>query len=176
MTTNRETMKVHVRYMIRRDMPEVLTIEAQSFEADTWTEEDFMRCLRQRNCIGNIAEHGEDVHGYTIRELGKHAVRVVNLAVNPKCRRRGVGRAMIDAIKKRLSAGKHNRIIAEIAESNLEAQLFFRAQGFRCIGVVRGGCPSNAGAEDAYRMVYALPGCEVEPIPQNRLRQYEDRT
>ena len=28
-----------------------------------WSEEDFIRCLRQRNCIGMVAEHDEQVVG-----------------------------------------------------------------------------------------------------------------
>ena len=63
MSTNRtekEQVRVHIRWMIRRDMPEVLQTEQESFEY-SWTEEDFLRCLRQRNCIGMVAEQGERV-------------------------------------------------------------------------------------------------------------------
>src|SRR5690348_2779098 len=45
---------VHIRWMIRRDMPEVMRTERASFEY-SWTEDDFLRCLRQRNCIGMVA-------------------------------------------------------------------------------------------------------------------------
>ena len=48
MSTNRtekEQVRVHIRWMIRRDMPEVLQTEQESFEY-AWTEEDFLRCLR----------------------------------------------------------------------------------------------------------------------------------
>ena len=41
-------------------MPEVLKIEHESFEFN-WTEEDFLACLRQRNCIGMVAEHENHV-------------------------------------------------------------------------------------------------------------------
>ena len=61
-------MNVHIRWMIRRDMPEVLEIEQSSFEFP-WTEEDFIRCLRQRNCIGMVAEYDEKVVGFMIYEL-----------------------------------------------------------------------------------------------------------
>ena len=57
MSANRaekEQIRVHIRWMIRRDMPEVLQTEQESFE-HSWTEEDFLRCLRQRNCIGMVA-------------------------------------------------------------------------------------------------------------------------
>ena len=54
--------RVHIRWMIRRDMPEVLAIEHASFEYP-WCEEEFLRVLRQRNCIGMVAEHGERIVG-----------------------------------------------------------------------------------------------------------------
>ena len=56
--TEKEQVRVHIRWMIRRDMPEVLQTEQESFDY-SWTEEDFLRCLRQRNCIGMVAEQGE---------------------------------------------------------------------------------------------------------------------
>ena len=43
--TEKELARVHIRWMIRRDMPEVLQTEQESFEY-AWTEEDFLRCLR----------------------------------------------------------------------------------------------------------------------------------
>ena len=39
---------VQIRFLIRRDMSEVLEIEQDSFEF-AWTEEEFLCCLRQRN-------------------------------------------------------------------------------------------------------------------------------
>lgn len=42
--TEKEQARVHIRWMIRRDMPEVLQAEQLSFEY-AWTEEDFLRRL-----------------------------------------------------------------------------------------------------------------------------------
>ena len=44
----KQELCVHIRWMIRRDMAEVLDIEGQCFEFP-WSEDDFVRCLRQRN-------------------------------------------------------------------------------------------------------------------------------
>ena len=44
------------------EVADLLEIEKASFEFP-WSEEDFIRCLRQRNCIGMVAEHGERVGG-----------------------------------------------------------------------------------------------------------------
>ena len=70
--SGRLQVPVHIRWMIRRDMAEVLEIERAAFEFP-WFEEEFIRCLRQRNCIGMVAEHGEraEQEGRDGRELGR---------------------------------------------------------------------------------------------------------
>ena len=90
----KQQLRVHIRWMIRRDMPEVLGIEAESFEFP-WLEEDFIRCLRQRNCIGMVAEHDDRVVGFMIYELAKNRIQVLNFATAAEHRRRGVGTQMI---------------------------------------------------------------------------------
>ena len=76
----KQEVRVHIRWMIRRDMPEVLAIEGESFEFP-WLEDDFIRCLRQRNCIGMVAEHEDRVVGFMIYELHKTRIHVLNFAV-----------------------------------------------------------------------------------------------
>ena len=86
-SNNNFEINVHIRWMIRRDMPEVLSIEKSSFEFP-WSEEDFIRCLRQRNCIGMVAEYDERVVGFMIYELHKDQLHVLNFSVRPDIRRR----------------------------------------------------------------------------------------
>ena len=50
-----------------------------------WSEEEFIRCLRQRNCIGMVAEHGERVVGFMIYELHKTRLHILNFAVADGC-------------------------------------------------------------------------------------------
>ena len=77
--SSRQDLKVQIRWLIRRDMPEVLEIERASFE-HAWTEEDFLCCLRQRNCIGMVAEHDHEIVGFMIYELHKAKLRILNFA------------------------------------------------------------------------------------------------
>ena len=79
---DRSATGVHIRWMIRRDMPEVMRTERASFEY-SWTEDDFLRCLRQRNCIGMVAETGDSIIGFMIYELHKTRLHVLNFAVHP---------------------------------------------------------------------------------------------
>lgn len=148
----------HIRWMIRRDMPEVLGIESQSFEFP-WSEDDFIRCLRQRNCIGMVAECEEQVVGYMIYELDRNVLHVLNFAVRADFRRRGLGSQMLDKLIGKLSQQRRTRINLEVRESNLAAQLFFRRSGFRAISVLRDYYEDTT--ESAYVMSYQLEEAEA---------------
>src|SRR6266567_5116377 len=96
MSTGRakEKVRIHIRWMIRRDMPEVLSTELASFEY-AWTEDDFLRCLRQRNCIGMVAERGDTIIGFMVYELHRTRLHLLNFAVHPAMRRVGIGGLMV---------------------------------------------------------------------------------
>jgi len=152
-------LRVHIRWMIRRDMAEVLDIERDSFEFP-WFEEDFIRCLRQRNCIGMVAEHGERVVGFMIYELHKTRLHILNFAVAPGYRQRDVGRQMAEKLISKLSSQRRTRISLEVRETNLAAQLFFKRLGFRATTVLRSYYEDSP--EDAYLMQYRYA---AEPMP-----------
>jgi [ribosomal protein S18]-alanine N-acetyltransferase len=169
MTTDRkQRLRVHIRWMIRRDMPEVLDIERESFEFP-WFEEDFIRCLRQRNCIGMVAEFDERVVGFMIYELHKSRLHILNFAVADEFRQRGVGRQMVDKLVGKLSSQRRTRISLEVRETNLPAQLFFKSVGFRATTVLRAYYEDSP--EDAYVMQYRyLPeGVDADALPVNRI-------
>lgn len=160
-------MNVHIRWMIRRDMPEVLAIEKASFEFP-WSEEDFIRCLRQRNCIGMVAEYDERVVGFMIYELHKDQLHVLNFSVRPDVRRRHIGEQMVKKLCSKLSQQRRNRILLEIRETNLAAQLFFRKLGFAATSVLRDYYDDTV--EDAYVMQFRYRS-ETEKLfePSNRI-------
>jgi ribosomal-protein-alanine N-acetyltransferase len=153
MNPKQQTYLSRIRWMIRRDMPEVLRIESQSFDYP-WCDEDFLRCLRQLNCIGMVAETPEKVFGFMIYELHRTSINVLNFAVLPAVRRTGVGTQMTEKLAGKLSSHKYKRIIVNVRESNLDAQLFFRSQGYIAIGEIREYYQDTG--ESAYRMVYGL--------------------
>ena len=167
MKARKQDVCVHIRWMIRRDMPEVLETETQSFEFP-WSEEDFIRCLRQRNCIGMVAEFEERVVGFMIYELHKTRLHILNFAVHSDHRRRGVGSAMVTKLTSKLSHQRRNRILLEVRETNLESQLFFRDAGFRAVSVLRDFYDDTT--EDAYLMQYRYQPVEAEVgMPSGRI-------
>lgn len=171
--TEKEQLKVHIRWMIRRDMQEVLAAEQQCFEFP-WSEEDFLRCLRQRNCIGMVAEHNDKVVGFMIYELHKTKLHILNFAVASQFQRIGVGTQMAAKLVSKLSSHRRTRITLEVRETNLAGQVFFRNQGFKAIRVVRSFYGDSG--EDAYLMQYRLPSDTGEDFEEtiNRIAQFEE--
>lgn len=172
--TRRDVARVHIRWMIRRDMPEVLATEQASFDY-SWTEEDFLRCLRQRNCIGMVAEQDEKVVGFMIYELHKTKLHILNFAVHPRARRHGIGLQMVAKLIGKLSSHRRTRITLAVRETNLPAQLFFRDQGFRAVKVMRGYYEDSG--EDAFTMQFRITNdvrTEAD-LPVNRIAQLEEK-
>src|SRR3954451_8682689 len=161
--TEKEQARGDIRWMIRRDMPEVLQTEQLSFEF-AWSEEDFLRCLRQRNCIGMVAEQGEKVIGFMIYELHKSKLHIVNFAVHPGFRRCGVGAQMVTKLISKLSSHRRTRITLEVRETNLPAQLFFHRQDFRGVRVLRSFYGDSG--EDAFLREYRFGNAVPEEFEE----------
>ncbi|GBD35261.1 Ribosomal-protein-alanine acetyltransferase [bacterium HR36] len=153
-TLRGQPLAIQIRWMIKRDMPEVLAIEQASFDTP-WTEEDFLSALRQRNCIGMVAETHDRIVGFIIYELHKTQMVVLNLAVHPELRRRGIGRQLVERLINKLTQQRRDKISLEVRERNLPAQLFFKALGFQAVRVLREYYPDTG--EDAYVMQFRLP-------------------
>ena len=132
-------LKVHIRWMVRADMPEVFAIENASFRKP-WSEETFLSTLRVRNIIGMVAEHStirEDgrpitvVVGYMVYSLGKRWIDLLSFAVHPQYRRGGVGSAIIRKVQSKLRPQDRAELRIRVAETELEAQQFLRALAIR---------------------------------------------
>ena len=150
-------LKGHCRWMLRADLESVLRIEKESFEFP-WLRDDFIKCLRHRNAIGMVFQLPVDcgvldIAGFMIYSLGKTKIELLNFAVEKELRRRFIGKQMMDKLKGKLTSGKRTVIFTRVRESNLEAQLFFRDQGFLAIKVLKN---SFDNLEDAYLFEYFL--------------------
>ena len=121
-----------------------------------------------------VAEQGEKVVGFMIYELHKSKLHILNFAVSPMFRRLGVGGQMIAKLVSKLSSHRRTKITLEVRETNLPAQLFFRAQGFKAMRVLRAYFEDSG--EDAFLMQYRLADDTSEDTEDavNRIAQYEE--
>ena len=83
-----------------------------------------------------VAEYRGEIVGFMIYELLKHRINLLNLAVARKYRRRSFGAQLVDRLVKKLLTTSRSKISFTVRERNLDAQLFFRSQGFRAISIL----------------------------------------
>ena len=138
------TTTLGIRWMIQRDMPEILAMEPE------WSEEKFFQHLRHRNCIGMVVEQGDKIVGYMVHELQAHSLEILNIQVHPEHRRSNIGTSMITKLRSKLHEKHRTKIIVRVPDTHLQAHLFFKAMGFRALKVIW----SDSG--DTYYMEYKL--------------------
>lgn len=133
--------QIHVRWMIRGDLSTVVAIDHLS-HTNPWCPKELTRCLRQSAMIAMVAEvgSGDDcrVAGWMLYELGKTKFTLHRLCVHFEDRRLGVGRAMVEKLKAKLSPGKRRKIVAEVDGDNIDACVFLRQCGFTFCGRIPG--------------------------------------
>ena len=94
-----------------------------------------------------------EVSGYLIISREGH---LISLAVHPRFRRKGIGKALMKRAIETLSLKK---MWAEVRQSNHGAQRFYQKIGFQIVGVI----PNYYGEEDAL-IVQFLEGSRVQGI------------
>ena len=143
---------LHVRWALRRDLAEIVAIEADSYDR-AWTEEDFLDVMRSRDTIVYVAVRADAVVGYVAMRMHAASLEIVNLAVAPGCRHQAVGSKLVDKVVSRIYSGRRTRVDVAVREGNLPAQLFFKNVGFRATSVSRDHFDNG---ESAYLMAYSL--------------------
>jgi ribosomal-protein-alanine N-acetyltransferase len=144
-----------IRWFTRKDMPQVLEIESKNNFA--WTEEDFINALRQRHAIGTVSVVGDKVVGFSIYELSKGEIHLLNMAVHHHYYRNNIATQMIKKLKGKLSLDRRSKISLDVRETNLYAQLFFKSMDFKATHSMRNYYDDSG--EDAFHMVYLKGGC-----------------
>jgi ribosomal-protein-alanine N-acetyltransferase len=116
---------VVVRRATREDLDAIASIQASSPEASQWTPSSYL----EHYCTLAIVE--ESVVAFLVsRETAPGEREILNLAVDPVWRRRGVARKLLEA---ELSRSKTQWFL-EVRESNAAARQFYESLGFRPTG------------------------------------------
>jgi len=147
-------METRTSFFVRKHLPEVLRIETEQFEFP-WDEEMFVDLMKCNRTIGMVAEREGKVVGYVVYELHRKHMEILNLAVDPDTLRSGVGSVIVQKLVGKLQPQRRNRICTFVRETNLQAQQFFRAVGFRATRVHH-DYYTDGKHEDAYQMDFVL--------------------
>ena len=127
--------KVSIREMHTSDLPDVLAIERISFTTP-WDIRSFEYELGYKDTILKVAVLNNQIIGYVCVRTILDVTHILNLAVLPEFRRRGIGGMLLrDALNelKRLKPDI-NLITLEVRESNTAAIELYEKFGFKVMG------------------------------------------
>jgi ribosomal-protein-alanine N-acetyltransferase len=144
------------------DRAEVLRIEEAS-APDAWTA-DVLDWWLSNGASGHVLEReGRCVGFFLVKRAGDH-LHLVNLAVVPAERRKGIATLALRKVEGIAWAYGLPRIELEVRETDLPAQLLYRQSGYRAVEIVRSCYPD----QDAYRMTKDISG--ILPGPRGTRR------
>jgi ribosomal-protein-alanine N-acetyltransferase len=129
----------------------------------SWPRQRVEWHLRNSECLVLTAWARGDLAGFGIMQYGEEAAHLNLLAVDPRHRRRAVGRALVAWLEETAAVAGTFVIRLETRAGNRGAQGFYEALGYRQTGRVSG---YYQGVEDAVQMARDLraeSGARREP-------------
>ena len=115
-------------------MAAVHAIEQEVF-ADPWSTQDFRDCVSSDAHFLVVEAGGtREIAGYVVALDAADEGEILNLAVAPKGRRHGLGRALVQNILEALTARGVRQVYLEVRESNAPARALYAAHGFKEVG------------------------------------------
>ena len=130
-------MPATVRRLVARDLDRVVAIERIAF-TDPWPRSAFAELLAEAH-VRAFAVDGADgrIAGYALASVAADEGEILNLAVEPGVRRRGLGRGLLDALLAMFRAEGVGTVHLEVRESNAPAMRLYEGAGFRPVSTRR---------------------------------------
>ncbi len=151
-----------IRTLGYSDLPQVIAIERRAFSAP-WSLAMFVLELSKPSglCLAAIDPAGGRLLGYLILSRYDTVWHLMNVAVDPAHRRRGIARGMLEQMIAR--AGPEQQFTLEVRTSNTPAIALYEQFGFRSAGT-RPRYYRDTG-EDAVIMWRTAPAAFTSPAP-----------
>ena len=143
-------MNVELRSIERHDLDAIDEIERASYPTP-WSRAMFVAELQKPSslALGAYRETGE-LAGYLVVSRYVDAWHVMNVAVAPEFRRRGIGRALLERLFEVTGGDSRRGYTLEVRVSNADAIRLYERLGFEARGIRRGYYTDNR--EDALIM------------------------
>jgi ribosomal-protein-alanine N-acetyltransferase len=121
-----------IRRLTYADLPELIAIERRAFPTP-WSLAMFVLELSKPAGVCLAALRDGEMLGYLICSRYDTVWHIMNVAVDPEKRRRGIATAMLSDLFRRVDA-QTERFTLEVRESNRGAILLYESFGFRAAG------------------------------------------
>lgn len=128
---------MRIRAMEERDLEAVRAIVAASPEAAQWSLTAYGLLLAEpaRGRVLVAAEDDGAVVGFVCFRVAGQEAEVLNLAVLPALRRRGIGSQLLDQAVREASERGAMRLFLEVRKANAPAIRLYERHGFAAVGV-----------------------------------------
>ena len=128
-------MTAFLRPAAEGDIGDVAEVERSCF-VDPWSEESFARLVDSPPAIFLVAlfPPNEGIAGYIIAFSVGEDAEVLNVAVHPQFRGKGLAGQMLDAVLIQLGSRGVRTAFLEVRESNAAALSLYMSRGFSEIG------------------------------------------
>ena len=115
-------------------VPQVARLERLCF-SDPWSEKSIASELQNPLSLWLVAEEDERVLGYVGSQTVLDESDMMNVAVAPAFRRRGIARALIEALISALAQRGSRCLKLEVRVSNENARSLYESMGFQKLGL-----------------------------------------
>jgi [ribosomal protein S18]-alanine N-acetyltransferase len=112
-----------------QDLPAIMAIERLSYPSP-WDVHTFLSVLTDEECRNLTAAWGERIVGYCFAQSMTRMVHLLNIAVHPDYRQRGIARAMIEDMISFARSANKSYVFLEVRRSNSTAQALYASMGF----------------------------------------------
>ena len=124
---------MQIREMTLTDASAVAELEKLCF-SDPWSEKSIAAEVNNPLSYWLVAEDAGEVCGYVGSQSVLDAADMMNLAVAPGHRRKGVGEALVDALTQHLCQNNVIALLLEVRVSNAPAIALYQKMGFEQVG------------------------------------------
>lgn len=111
------------------DIPALTALEPRCF-SDPWSGEGFAEMLASPGVFGLVAERNGTIDGYLVARVVADEGEILNLAVAPERRRRGIAQALLGEVLDRVETRGARNVFLEVRASNQAAIALYQGQGF----------------------------------------------
>jgi ribosomal-protein-alanine N-acetyltransferase len=116
----------HIRPAAETDLDEIWSIQAACGQAAQWNAAEYLAY----ECLVSVVD--DRLAGFAVaRRTAPDELEILNLAVDPACRRRGVARGLVQ----KLLDSFRGTVSLEVRQSNLEARKLYHSLGFEAAAV-----------------------------------------
>lgn len=138
------------------DAPEIASLSRRAIEHGLewrWTAHRVLDCMADADTNVVVARRGTDLLGFALMRYGEDDAHLLLLATQPRCRRQGVGSALLAWLEVTARVAGIKTLKLEARSDNAGARQFYRRHGFEETGRRPG---YYQGVEDAVRLAKQL--------------------